>query len=552
MDLVQQVNIKIDQKFHNLERALNKNFIYAGFGGGIGKFGSNFNFLRYRENTIWIDFGGGFPDDRFPGMSRMLPNYIPAMLMNPSAIILTHAHEDHIGAIPYFYSYISEKTVIYGTNFTLELLKEKLRDFRLPVDRFLYHNIEGNKTVEEGPYQLHFFFINHSVPGALSIGIEIPKEKQKVFFTGDFKTKGNDPRVNFDEIKNFGPVNYLFMDSTGSLNKGVSEPEEEVKKRLKKIIMGWPGRIFVTTFSSHIERIKNLYEIAAQKNIPVGIQGYSIKTHLMAAHESGEFEVPPALMRDPSPQSKKSLWIIAGCQGEPGSSFYRVAREEIDKFKLNSNDLFIYSASMIPGNEKMVLDSLNYIVQKDVKIVGLNSGEFHSSGHGKKEDIEYLFKILKPENIVPIHGDHLHFYSMKDLISSNQSFQIIDPAYVYALKKKPEKISFIGRDITYVEAKEMHNDHFIYQKRKTMAENGIVVLSIQEKNSLKIYLRYIGVGSNSFIQTHFENLEREAYNIVEKIVGSKSSRKERKIREKINQMNKKILGKEPLVEIIYQ
>lgn len=548
--MVQQENFNIDRKFHNLEKALRKKNIYAGFGGGIGKFGSNFNFLKYKEKTIWIDFGGGFPDENFPGMRRMLPNYIPAFYMKPSSIILTHGHEDHIGAIPYFYSSIAKGTVIYGTNFTLELLKEKIRDFRLATDRFLYHNIEENKVVEDGVFKLHFFFMNHSVPAAISVGIEVPEENKKLFFSGDFKIKGNDDRVKMDDIERFSPIDYLFLDSTGSMHQGTSENEENVKNRLEKMIMEWDGRIFITTFSSHIERIKNIYEIASRKNYSVGIQGYSIKAHLEAAFEAGELEIAPSLFRDPAPQSKKSVWLIAGCQGEPGSSFYRVAREEIDKFKLNSNDLLIYSASMIPGNEKMVMDSLNYMVQKGVTITGLSSSEFHASGHGRQEDLKKLISLLEPSNIVPIHGDHLHFYSMKNIVEDRSRFHIVDPSYVYALKKGPEKVTYIGKDITYVEEKEMHNDHSLYRKRKTMAENGVLLVMMKNEKP-DVTLRYTGTSSHDFITENIERLEAEATVIIENINQSSSAKKERRIREKINQLNKKILGKEPLIELIY-
>jgi len=547
-----QVNIKTDESFHDLENRTRKKKIYAGFAGGIGKFGSNFSFLRYKNFTLWVDFGGGFPDIQFPGMSRMLPNFIPAMNLPPATIVLTHAHEDHIGGIPYFYDAIPENTPIYGSRFTLELLKTKLRDFRFPLERFVYHEIKENSEAEAGPFILHFFFMNHSVPAALSIGVSIPEENKKIFYSGDFKMRGDDHRVNHEDIRKFGPVDYLALDSTGSLSDGTARAENEVLSELEQIIHSWNGRIFISTFSSHIERIRNIYRITKKEGIPLGIQGYSIKAHLTAALEAGEIDFPVTSLRDPSPNAKKSVWLVAGCQSEPGSSMYKVAREEIEKFRLGEKDLFVYSASMIPGNEGMIYESFNHLAARGVKVVGIHSHEFHSSGHGKKEDILMLIRLLSPTVVFPIHGDNLHFSAMKQLLGKEIRVEIPDPSVIYSLEKEIKKETSMGNEVTLVEEKELHNDRSLYKKRAEMGENGMMIIIIREtERDLFISIRYVGVTSQIFQQKSIDHIEETSSDIISEIINSASVKKDKKIRDKITRLNKSVLGKTPLIEIFW-
>lgn len=531
--------------------------LFISFGGGVGSFGTNFTVFHCLQTTIWIDVGAGFPNHHTPGLHKLLPNRQLFLAFKPSAIFLTHGHEDHIGALPHLYNVIPEKTPIYGSQFTLALLRHKIQDAGLKDDKFQFREIDYNCEITLPNFSVHTFFMPHSIPQVYSVGIKLHHKPFKAYFTSDFKIQGQEKRHKPADIRKFGPVQYLFADSTGAMSSGVTSDETDVIKNLEKEIRAWEGRIFITTFASHVQRIRALYEIAQKTGREIGFLGMSVKTQWKAGFESGEISVPVQKMGMPSPAGKRSLWVVAGCQCDFGSSFYRLTHNEMERFHLNEKDLIIYSASMIPGNEGMIYECLNLAAAKGVKIIGLNREveKLHTSGHGKAGDIQKVVSWLKPEKVVPVHGDPLHFYSFRDLLQefTTTKLEIAEESIIYELLPQGLRaVEKLERENCLVEYAEIHYEKELYQVRKGMARGGIcnIIISIETRRILKV--DYVGATSRAFLKKMQGKFESQIYNIYNGMAPKPGTGNFplKKFKEKIYRMHQETLGKSPEINLI--
>jgi len=459
-----------------------------------------------------------------------------------------------VGALPYLYKLIPEKTPLFLSSFTAELVKNKLKDHGFSLDKFQVRIIDENMIFQHGDFQVQIFFMPHSIPQAFSVGLTLKKPDLKIFYTGDFKTKGAEKEFKENDLKKFGPVDMLFCDSTGALFTGYSENELNIIKNLEKTIKEWEGRVFVTTFSSHIQRIKALFQIAEKTGRQIGILGYSMKNHLKAAFESDNFDIPPEKIKNPSVKNEKVLWLIAGCQAEDGSSLNKLSTKEIERFNINENDLIIYSASMIPGNEESIYEALNEFSEKGAYIKGLSGEKLHASGHGRQEDILNLFQMLSPKNVIPIHGDPLHFYAFRDLINQSRkkiSLHIVKTGGIYELEKEVNEVLSVNSSLYFVENGEIHSDIVLYHRRRELSKDGICNLVIDKKDYNLKNLNYVGCISEEMYHNKVENLKIEISFQLEIIAKLETDKKEKRIKEKVYKINKLLLKKAPFVNILW-
>ncbi|HRP69733.1 MAG TPA: MBL fold metallo-hydrolase, partial [Turneriella sp.] len=230
---------------------LRPNKLYFAFGGGVGRFGTNFTLFHLNDTTVWVDLGSGFANHHTPGMDKNLPNRQLLLGFPPTAIFLTHGHEDHIGALPHLTEVIPHGTPIYTSPFTKALVVNRLKDRGIDPSIWEFKLIEENTQVKIGNFTVFTFFMPHSIPQCFSVGLEADAagEKKRIYFSSDFKLKGGEVRHKVAQIKKFAPVDFLFIDSTGALNEGETVDEKEVDESLERLILKIKGRIFLTTFS---------------------------------------------------------------------------------------------------------------------------------------------------------------------------------------------------------------------------------------------------------------------------------------------------------------
>lgn len=565
--LVLQVANEGSLSIDNLRAQLDPNKLHFFPGGGLGSFGANFSVFSYQDTIIWIDYGAGFPNKKTPGMARSLPDMAITKAMIPDAIILTHSHEDHIGGIPYIISLLPIKTNVYCSIFTKEILQNKLSDSGLDPNYFEYHILTENNKHKIKDIEFFNFFIPHSVPQAYSVGLKLPNDI-KIYFTSDFKLEGHEPNFVEKDIKEFAPVDLLFADSTGALKNGKSLSEENVLLNIKELIAHTSGRIFITTFSSQVERIKGIYKIAKELSRPFGIQGFSIKNHLKAAYNAGVFDEMPSKISHVSPKSKNAIWIIAGCQAEEGSSLYKLAHNQFGRFTLSSNDTLLFSGSIIPGNEEGIFSVLNKISELGVRVIGIgestswpnNAPPFHASGHGQGGDIATLIEWLQPKNIVPVHGDALHFNAFENIVNKVYAQANVHFAYsgsIYSFYKNKNGDGVIAKVLdkpfgpAFIESGEIHFDMNLYERRLELSTYGLCIVVLEEASGALLNFELVGVVSQSKMSDEEKGtLHFELENICNHISHLSKKQRHRKVRQNIKMLLLSRYSKKPFIQVI--
>jgi len=544
---------------NNLTRIIRSNLtdnrLYVCFGGGVGAFGRNFSIFYFQGTTIWIDAGCGFPSNNLPGLLRTIPPKELLEAFLPDAVIFTHAHEDHIGALPYIYRHIPENTPVYASDFTLSVIKKRLRDCKINLHYFKFIPLMKNSRFRIQDFEIHNFFMPHSIPQSFSVGIHISKCNQKLFFSSDFKLQGQENNFNEKDIRNFGPVDYLFCDSTGILNSGSATSEKKILENLEEIIQNWKGRIFITTFASQIDRLVKIAELAKKYNRHLGIRGQSIITHLEAALEARILKESFWYTRPPEAEQKNVIWLISGCQADAGSSFQRFSEGKLPPLNPGKDDLLIYSASVIPSNTETVFNVLNKLSRNGVKIVGLAEYDpkVHASGHARSGDLKEFISWVNPKKLVPVHGDYIHFMKFRDILAENRDIdiQILEENCLYSLDGQIDEIMRIPAIPQMIEEKEIHTEYSLYSYRQNMSVSGICNLIIREDIKKLEQLQYIGTASQEWLKKCMPELTKEIQALLLKLYNSTDVIRNRKIKQKISKINVSILGKNPYVNIVW-
>lgn len=535
-------------------RRLEANQLYFAFGGGVGRFGTNFTAFHLNNSTIWIDVGAGFANHHTPGMDKNLPNRQLLLGFPPTAIFLTHSHEDHIGALPHLTEVIPAGTPIFASPFTTALITARLKDWGIDPARWDFRLIEQNSEMEIGPFRISTFFMPHSIPQCFSVGLEVdlPGGKKRIYFSSDFKLRGAEVRHNVQHIKKFAPVDFLFVDSTGSLNEGETIDEREIDESLERLISRIPGRIFITTFASQIERIKNIVRIAARLSRPVGFLGRSLKAQWEAAFISREVAAPLHLQKPPSYAAQNAVWLVAGCQADKNSSFSRLTQGTLAKMRLKRGDTLVYSASMIPGNEGKIFEALNLAAGAGVRVVGATGDtRVHASGHGKRGDIERLISYLKPRHILPVHGDALHFQAFLEFIDQKKlPVTVTEGHRIYALGDAPVLVESVPDEICLVEASEVHFDTTLYRERNHMAEQGVCFVVLEPERFAVSAVSYVGVMSAQFQESMYPRLLHTAQQAAIAAAQSAPNNREKKLRDALDKVHRELIGKNPYIKIV--
>ena len=457
--------------------------------GGLEEIGKNMTVLEYGDDIIVIDCGMGFPDDDMPGIDLVIPDisYLVSNAHKIRGILITHGHEDHIGAVSYILQQIDAP--IYGTRLSLGIIEGKLDENPPPNDPELY-TVEAGDVVNLGVFKAEFIHVNHSIADACAIAIRTPVGL--VYHSGDFKLDVSPIDGKMMDLTRIGElgregVTLLLCESTNAERAGFTPSERTVGSSLERIFNQYESkRIIIATFSSNVHRVQQIINTSARHNRKVVILGRSMVNVIGAAAELGYIELPEGVLIDVNEMKRyrpdEITIITTGSQGEPMSALYRIAFSEHNQVRISASDVVILSSSAIPGNEKLVGRIINALVRNGVRVVHESSEDLHVSGHACREEIKLLMALLKPKYLMPIHGEYRHLYANKDIgefmgIPADRIF-VSDLGRVLEIDHKGAK--FAGE----VQAGNVLVDgagvgdigSVVLRDRKHLAEDGLVVV----------------------------------------------------------------------------
>jgi ribonuclease J len=386
--------------------------------GGLTEIGRNMTVFEYKSKLLIVDCGVLFPEDTQPGIDLILPDfsYIRDRLQDVIGIFLTHGHEDHIGAVPYLLRERGD-IAIYGSALTLALVTAKLKEHRItPLTR----EVREGGTEDIGPFTLEFVAVNHSIPDALAVVINT--EAGRVLATGDFKMDQLPLDGRITDLRTFARlgeqgVDLFMVDSTNADIPGFTPSEREIMPALNRVISSTERRVIVASFSSHVHRVQQVIDIAAQHGRKVVFIGRSMVRNMKIAEDMGYLHVPADLVidaKDLDQYDDNVVLICTGSQGEPMAALSRMANGD-HQIRVGEGDTVILASSLIPGNENSVFRIINELTRFGAKVVHKANAMVHVSGHAAAGELLYCYNIVKPKYVMPIHGEWRHMKANAEL-----------------------------------------------------------------------------------------------------------------------------------------
>ena len=459
--------------------------------GGLGEVGKNMTVIEYGNDIIVVDAGMGFPDKDMLGVDQVMPDvsYLVKNADKIRGILITHGHEDHIGAVPYVLHQIN--VPIYGTRLSLGIIEGKLNEDPPEYYPELY-TVEAGDVINLGVFKAEFIHVNHSIADACAISIKTPVGT--VFHTGDFKldvSPIDDKMIDLTRIGEIGKsgVEILLCESTNAERAGFTPSERSVGYSLERIFAQYEDkRLIVATFSSNVHRVQQIIDASARHGRKVAVIGRSMVNILGAALELGYMDLPDGTLIDISEIKKyrpnEITLITTGSQGEPMSALYRIAFGAHDKIKISSGDVVVLSSSAIPGNEKLVGSIINALIQNGVKVVHDSTEEVHASGHACREELKLMMALTKPKYFMPIHGEARHLAANRELAEfmgiPSENIFISEIGKVLEIDKKGARFNgTVPSGNVLVDGSGIGDiGSVVLRDRKHLSEDGLVVVAV--------------------------------------------------------------------------
>lgn len=392
----------------------NKKTLKVRFLGGVGEIGKNMTAIEYGKDIIIIDAGLTFPGENMPGVDLVIPDvaYLAQNKSKIRGIVITHGHEDHIGGLPYVLKDVSAP--IFGTKLTLTLIENKLKEQK--INDAVLNCIKPGSVVKLGCFSVEFINVNHSIAGAVALSITTPVGV--VFHSGDFKidyTPVSGEVMDLTRIAEIGKKGVLLLmaESTNVEREGFTMSEAVVKETLEHVFGDNVGRrLIIATFASNVHRLQQILDLAVKYKRKVAFSGRSMINIAEAAEKIGELKIPDNLIIDVEKtggfKDGQIVIVSTGTQGEPMSALTRMASGEFNKVKIGNNDTVVISASVIPGNEKMIYGVINNLYRLGAEVIYESLEPIHVSGHALRGELRTLHALIKPKFFIPVHGEYRH------------------------------------------------------------------------------------------------------------------------------------------------
>ena len=534
--------------------------------GGTGEIGMNLNLYGYGEGKdidwFMVDCGVTFSQAGLPGIDLQMPDptFIASQKEKLMGIILTHAHEDHIGAMPFIWPYF--KCPIYTTEFTAALLKEKFDEYNIDyTNKIIIHN--DGEIINIGNFQVKAIGLTHSIPEMNALLIKSPSAN--IFHTGDWKID-KDPIVgdgfNKEKLLDFEniEIDALVCDSTNAMTPGISGSELSVKNSLEEIIGKIEGRIFLSTFASNVARLCSVAEVAAKHDRHVVLSGRGMHRIVNAAKSVGLLGGLPDFVDEENAgylPAEKTLILCTGSQGEYRAALSKIARDEHQHIVAEKGDTVIFSSKIIPGNEAGIMNLQNQFAKKDIKIITSKDEFVHVSGHPCQDELIEMYNLIQPKSIIPVHGEFRHLVANANLAKNNgiKKSLVIENGTVVKISSKDVSID------QQVESGRLYKDGkiIIYDyespsnERSKISFTGLIVISIvlqNDKIKSKPKIKMIGLPEFDEEGIKLSDWVNQA---LDNVISSKnkSGNLESKIKNAVIRQIREVWGKKPKVEIIF-
>jgi len=472
--------------------------------GGVGEIGLNMTVLEYGNDILVIDAGLMFPDAEMLGVDIVIPDfsYLSDNRARIRGIVLTHGHEDHIGALPFLLREIN--VPVYGTRLTLGFVKEKLREHGLDSEARLIP-VRPRDVADIGCFRVEFIRVTHSIVDGVGLGITTPVGR--VVHTGDFKIDPTPVDGEIMDLRTFAEYGdkgtlVLLSDSTNASQGGYTFSEKEVRRGLEDIFTRARGRIVVATFASNIHRVQQIIDVAVMHGRKVILNGKSMIANAQIALDLGYLKMPPdtwlrieALKTLPDDQI---VMITTGSQGEPMSALSRMAANEHKHFQIRKGDTIVLSSKMIPGNERAIARIINHLFKRGAEVFYEKVSEIHVSGHASKEELKLMLSLIRPKYFIPVHGEYRHLVYHSQLarkvnIPEENIFIIENGEVMEFTENSARRAGVVNVGRVYIDGKtggsvgEAGVDTVVLRDRMKLAHDGVVIVILGiDKTSGKV------------------------------------------------------------------
>lgn len=493
--------------------------------GGLGEIGKNITAFEYNENIIVVDCGLAFPEDEMLGIDLVIPDitYLKKNAEKVKGIILTHGHEDHIGALPYF---LKELNVpIYGTKLTIGLVENKLKEHNL-LRTVKRHCVSTGETIDLDPFKIEFIRTNHSISDAVALAIHTPVGV--VIHSGDFKVDYTPIKGNAIDLQRFAVLGSkgvlaLLADSTNAERKGYTMSERTVGNALEEIFAEVGNhRIMVATFASNVDRVQQIINAAYKHDRKVAVIGRSMVNVVKTASELGYLDIPENTLIDLSEIKKcnddQIVIIMTGSQGEPMAALSRIATSDHRQLEIKPGDKIILSSSPIPGNEKTVSKVINELFRKGADVIYEDA---HVSGHACQEELKLLHSLVKPKYFIPVHGEYRHLKHHAELAMMlgmpKENIHILSNGDVLELTKDSARVTgTVPSGQILVDGLGVGDvGNIVLRDRRHLSQDGLLVVVVTIDKASNTVISGPDIISRGFVYVReSEDLMDEARNVV--------------------------------------